>query len=80
MIPTVSHSFNEQKMWGKIWVVETGKTIVNLESREFANKMSIFALIFRNSELPKADLLYKSPHMVKFFLCPIRNAQYCSEN
>ena len=51
-------------MCGKIWVVETGKTIVNLESREFANKMSIFALIFRNSELPKADLLYKSPHII----------------
>ena len=53
---------------------------VKLESYVFASKMFIFASIFKNSELRKADLSYKSPQVFKFYLCLIRTAQYCSEN
>ena len=53
---------------------------VKLESYVFASKMFIFASIFKNSELRKADLSYESPHVFKFYLSLIRTAQYCSEN
>ena len=42
--------------------------------------MLIFALIFKNSGLAKADLSYKSQHVFKFHLCLIGTAQYYSEN
>ena len=56
------------------------QVVKQLESYEFASKMLIFALIFKNSKLPKADLSYKSPHVFKFYLHLIRAAQYCSKN
>ena len=44
------------------------------------NKMFNFALIFKNSELSKAELSYKSSDIFKFDLCLIGTAQYRSEN
>ena len=71
---THSTSFvSMSKKWGV-------KKRVKLESYGFANKMLIFALIFKNSELLKADLSYESADVFKFYLRPIGAAQYCSEN
>ena len=64
-------------MGGKIGRVKKGRKGLKLEKRvkseswEFANKMLIFVLIFKNSELPKVDLSFKSPYMFKFYLCLI---------
>ena len=51
-----------------------------LESYGFASKMLIFASIFKNSKVPRADLSYKSSNMFKIYLRLIRDAQYGSEN
>ena len=56
------------------------KSEPKLGSYEFASKMLIFASIFKNSKLPRADLSYESSKMFKFYLSVIRTAQYGSEN
>ena len=75
---THSTSFvSMSKKWGVKFKV---KKRLKLESWKIANKMLIFASIFKNSKLPKAHLSYESPHMFKFSLGLIQTAQSCSEN
>ena len=41
--------------------------------------MQIFVSIFKNSELLKADLSYKSPYMLKFYLGTVQKSYHSSE-
>ena len=69
------------KIWGvKIKVKKRVKKRLKLESYGFAYKTLIFASIFKNFKLLKADLSYESANVFKFYLRPIGAAQYCSEN
>ena len=76
-----THSTSFVSMSKKLGEVKfKSKKRLKLESWKIANKMLIFASIFKNSKLPKAHLSYESPHMFKFSLGLIQTAQSCSEN